>query len=247
MNKIYLVFFSLLLLLLFQIPIIKKNLIEFSNSVKSEIFNIKKNIYEKLTFFSNQQKKIKNLKRENFFLKKELAQFNALYEECKSLKYFNVIDKPNLLFVRTISYAALPDFSQIYINYNKPVLSPKGLVYNNLAAGIVVKNFGKYSLAYLNSNENTNYTVMIGDKEVPGIFYGKKNIVRYIKKFIPLKVGDIVKTSGLDGIFYKGALVGKVVEIKQKKLYQEVKIEPFYKKLTPDYFYVVEKNGTIKK
>jgi rod shape-determining protein MreC len=60
-------------------------------------------------------------------------------------------------------------------------------------------------------------------------------------------VGDIVKTSGLDGIFYKGALVGKVVEITKKKLYKEAKVKLFYQKPTPDYFYVVEKNATIKK
>jgi len=88
---------------------------------------------------------------------------------------------------------------------------------------------------------------MIGDKEIPGIFKGKINTVKYIEKFAPVKVGDIVKTSGLDGIFYKGALVGKVIKIEQKELYQEAKIKLFFSKNTPDYFYVVEKNDTIKK
>jgi len=247
MNKIYLIFFSFLLFFLLQIPVIKKSVIEFSNSVKSEILDIKKNIYEKLLFFSNQQKTIKELKLQNLALKKELNKFEAVYEQFRNLKYFKFLTKPNLVFVKTISYAALPDFSQIYVNYNKPISTPKGLVYNNLAAGIVVKNFGKYSLAYLNSNAKTTYTVIIGDKEVPGIFYGKKNIIKYIKRFSPVKVGDIVKTGGLDGIFYKGALVGRVVEITKKKLYKEAKVKLFYQKLTPDYFYVVEKNGTIKK
>jgi len=133
------------------------------------------------------------------------------------------------------------------VNYPKKIEKPKGLVYNNMAAGIVVKNIGSYSLAYLNSNPKTTYTVMIGDKEIPGIFYGKENVVKYIKKYVPIHLGDVVKTSGLDGIFYKGALVGKVEKVTQKKLYQEVKLKLYYNKLTPDFFYVVEKNDTIKK
>jgi rod shape-determining protein MreC len=115
-----------------------------------------------------------------------------------------------------------------------------------MAAGIVVKNYGNYSLALLNSNPKTTYTVIIGKNEIPGIFYGKDNVVKYIKKYVPIKVGDIVKTSGLDGIFYKGALVGVVQQVTQKKLYQEVKLKLYYDKLTPDFFYVVEKNATIK-
>ncbi|WP_457560668.1 rod shape-determining protein MreC [Caminibacter sp.] len=200
-----------------------------------------------MNFFRNQQKEIEFLKKQNQNLKYQIAKFQSFFETCKDFKEFKKIERPNLYFVETISYAALPNFSKIYVNYPKPVKKPKGLVYNNMAAGIVVKNYGKYSLALLNSNPKTTYTVIIGDKEIPGIFYGKENMVKYIKKYVPIKVGDIVKTSGLDGIFYKGALVGKVSEVIQKKLYQEVKLKLYYNKMTPDFFYVVEKNDTIKK
>jgi rod shape-determining protein MreC len=139
----------------------------------------------------------------------------------------------------------LPDFSKIYIDYDKKISTPKGLVYDNEAAGIVVKNFGKYSLALLNSNPKTSYTVLIGKKKIPGIFYGKINEVKYIKKYQKINVGDLVVTSGLDGIFYRGALVGRVTEVKQKKLYQVAKVKLFYDNLAPEYFYVVDKNVTI--
>ncbi len=247
MNKLYLLFFSFLIFLFFQIPILKDYVIDFSNLVKNDFLAFKKAIYEKIDFFSNQQKEINRLTLENKKLKLEILKLQAIFERCKDFKKFNLLDDSNLYFVKTISYAALPDFSKIYVNYPKEIKTPKGLVYNNFVAGIVVKNYGKFSLALLNSNPKTTYTVMIGDKEIPGIFYGKENVVRYIKKYMPIKVGDIVKTSGLDGIFYKGALVGKVTEVIQKKLYQEVKLKLFYEKMIPDFFYVVEKNDTIKK
>jgi rod shape-determining protein MreC len=247
MNRIYLIFFSFLLLLLFQIPFLKSNLIDGANFLKEEVLHFKSYLITQINFFKNQQNTIERLREENRKLNYELSTFEAFFETCRDLKYFEELDKPNLYFVKTISYAALPDFTQIYVDYPKKMVKPRGLVYNNMAAGIVVKNFGKYSLALLNSNPKTTYTVIIGKKEIPGIFYGKENVVKYIKKYVPIKVGDIVKTSGLDGIFYKGALVGKVEKVIQKKLYQEVKIKLYYQKMTPDFFYVVEKNDTIKK
>ncbi len=247
MNRIYLLFFSFLIIIIFQIPIVKKEVIEISNNIKTDIIDLKTYITSKMNYFSNQQKLIDKLKNENNKLKIKIAKLSTLIAPCKDLKEFKFVKDTNLVFVKAISYAAIPDFTQIYINYNKPITIPKGLVYNNFAAGIVVKNYGKYSLALLNSNEKVSYSVIIGDKEIPGIFKGGVYKVEYIKKFAPIKIGDIVKTSGLDGIFYKGALVGKVIKINQKKLYQEAVIKPFFNKYTPDYFYVVEKNDTIKK
>ncbi len=246
MNKIYIVFFSLLLLLLFQIPSIKKIVINFTDNAKEKVVSVEENIKTSLSFFQKREEELKNLKLKSLKLQNRLAKYEAYYSYCKDLNNFKKINLPGLYFVQTVSYASLPDFSKIYINYPKPVNIPKGLVYNNMAAGVVVKNYGRYSLALLNSNPKTSYTVIVGDKEIPGIFYGKEDVVKYVKKYVPVKVGDVVKTSGLDGIFYKGALVGKVVKVTQKKLYQVLKLKLFYNKLTPDFFYVVEKKDIIK-
>jgi len=247
MNRIYLLIFSFFVFIIFQIPFVKDNIISFANTVKKEFFLSLDTIYEKIKYFKTKDEEIKALKTENRLLQDKLATYEYVNQICKDLKIFKKIDKPNLVFTQTISYAALPDFTKIYVDYNKPISTPRGLVYNNFAAGILVKNVGNYSLGLLNTNKNTSYTVIIGDKEVRGIFKGGINTVKYIQKFAPIKVGDIVKTSGLDGIFYKGAIVGKVIKVEQKKLYQEAKVKLFYNKLTPDFFYVVEKNVTIRK
>jgi len=240
MSRRLLVLFALLIIGIFQIPVVKKYTLESANSLKNSFSSFVTSVKETYNEYIEQKNTLQNLLEENKYLKNEIQKIAVKYATCKDLKYFKKIKIPNVVFTQVISYAALPDFTQIYINYDKPFIIPRGLVYNNLAAGIAIKNYSNYSLALLNSNEKTSYTVYIGKNKIPGIFYGKINTVKYIPKFKPVKIGDIVITSGLDGVFYQGALVGKVVEVVEKKLYQEAKIKLFYNDLNPEFFYVVE-------
>ena len=248
MNKKYLLLFSFLFVIFFSIPFFREKTIGFGNSIKSYIFDFYQKEKENFNSLINQSKQIKELKKDNFLLKEKILYFESFYNNCKDLKKFKFIKDSNLIFTKVISYANLPDFSQIYVDYvSKNDYFPKGLVYNNLAAGVVVKSFGNYSLAFLNSNKETSYTVFIGKNNIPGIFYGKIDMIKYIPKFKKIKKGDLVITSGLDGVFYKGAKVGIIKKVIQKKLYQEAEIELFYDDLAPNYFYVVEKRKVLKK
>jgi len=245
MNKKYLIFFSFLFVLLFSIPLVKNMVLDVFNFIKDEAFRDIEKIEEKISLYQHQAKQIENLKKQNKKLLYELAKLDSFIENCKDLKNFKFVKNSNLVFTKVISYAALPDFSQIYVDFagNK---YPKGLVYNNVAAGILIKRVGDYSLGVLNSNKKATYTVYIGKNQIPGIFFGKEDIIKYIPKFKKIKVGDLVITSGLDGIFYKGAKVGIVTNIISKKLYQEAKVKLFYNRLNPNYFYVVNKKINIK-
>ncbi len=247
MNKRYLVLFLVGLILLFFL--FKIEIINIFNFIKLNMSNLQTQIYHEVSVLKNQKKQIEDLEEENKKLKNKIAYLNSILFNCKDLNKLNFIKRADLILTKTISYASLPDFSQIYIDYSPKGKLPQGLVYNNLAAGIVVKKVGNYSLAFLNSNKNTSYTVYILDKNnsIPGIFYGKINTIKYIPKFKHIKKGDLVITSGLDGIFYKGAKVGVIESIKQTNLYQEAKIKLFYNNLNPNYFYVVNKYDRIKK
>jgi rod shape-determining protein MreC len=218
----------------------KDSFIEAALYLNNSIVKIKNNISKEIESHFNQAEKIRILKKENEILKEKINNLTAKILVCQDLKYFKVINKSNLVFSYTISYASIPDFSQIYISYDKKIDKPKGLVYNNLACGEVIKNLGNFSLAILNSNQKTRYTVFIGKNEIPGIFYGKINTIKYIPKFKKVNVGDEVITSGLDGIFYKGAKVGIITEVVEKKLYKEAKVKLFYNDLHPEFFYVIE-------
>ena len=245
MNKRYLLLFLTgFVLILF---VFKTQIIDFFNFIKLNINKIETNISEELSSLKSKSLQIEKLKNENRFLKNKIVYLDSLVYNCKDLK--KLIKDSNLTLAKTISYAALPDFSMIYIDYKPKGKFPKGLVYNNLAAGIVVKSTGDYSLALLNSNKKTSYTVYIldGNNSVPGIFYGKIDTVKYIPKFKNIKKGDLVITSGLDGIFYKGVKVGIIKNIKETNLYKEAKIKLFYNDLEPNYFYVVDKFDKIGK
>jgi len=243
MNKRYLILLSFLLVLFFSLNPIRYSLLDFFNITKEFFANVINQIEFKISKYQNQAQKIEKLQKENNSLKEKIAYFESFYANCKDLKK---IKDSNLTLVKVVSYAHLPDFSEIYVDFTSKTY-PLGLVYNNLAAGVLIKRVGYYSLGLLNSNKKISYTVLIGKKEIPGIFYGEKNIIKYIPKFKKINVGDLVITSGLDGIFYKGAKVGIITSIKEKKLYQEAKVKLFYNSLAPNYFYVIQKNDTIIK
>ncbi|NPA88142.1 MAG: hypothetical protein GXO01_05480 [Epsilonproteobacteria bacterium] len=247
MNKRYVLLFSFLLILIFQINFVQNAVINFFIGVRDTVESGIDKISSQIEAIKDSKQIIFSLKKENEKLKKELAGFYSFYRNCKDLNKLKLVKDSNLTLVKTVGYVSLPDFTKIYVNYPKKITHPLGLVYNNLAAGMVVKNEMKYSVALLNSNPKTSYTVFIGENEVPGIFYGKSNVIKYIPKFKSVKVGDLVITSGLDGIFYKGALVGKVTSVRENKLYQEANVTLFYDSLNPSYFYIVNKTDFPKK
>ena len=232
--------FILVLTVSFFFYFFKVPIINFSLYFEKFILNIKNSVATSVEIHTEEAAKIKKLTLENKILLNKINNLEANINNCKDLKYFKIINKPGLVFSYAVSYVSPPDFSQIYINYNKKIIGPKGLVYNNVVCGEVIKNIGNFSLAILNSNKNTRYTVYIGKNEIPGIFYGKINTVKYIPKFKVINVGDEVVTSGLDGIFYKGAKVGIISQVVDKKLYQEAKVKLFYNDLHPEFFYVIE-------
>jgi len=240
MSKRLIFLITLFVVLAAQIPYVKKYALESANILKSSFSLAVSYWKETYEAYIDQKNTIKNLLKENRFLKDEILKYAVDYATCKNLKYFKKINLPGLVFTQVISYAKLPDFTEVYINYDKSFKTPRGLVYNNLAAGIVIKHYHYYSLALLNSNDKTSYTVFIGKKNIPGIFYGKINTIKYIPRYKKVNIGDLVVTSGLDGVFYKGAKVGKITEVVQKKLYQEAKVKLFYNDLNPEFFYVVE-------
>jgi len=227
---------------------ITNNILSAFNYTKLTINNYIDSIFKSISTHFNQAEQIKILRKENKQYKDYIVQITPMLNNYKELKKFLIIQDPKLYFTQTISYAKLPDITSIYVTYNENNIStPRGLVYNNQAAGIVVKSIKNFSLAYLNNNDNTSYTVYIGKNKIPGVLFGGKHmIIKYIPKYKKINIGDLVKTSGLDTIFYEGINVGRVISITQQKLYQEVEIQPFYNPLHPTFFYVVKNNEFVK-
>ena len=252
MNKKYLFLFLFLFVLVFSIPIVKIEIINVFDFLKTDFFSSFNNFRDDISNIINQSKKIKELKLQNYKLQKKIVVYNSILGNCEDLKNFIFVKDSNLVFSKIVSYADLPDFTKFYITYVGKNY-PRGLVYNNLVAGIAVKRVGNYSLAFLNNNKKVSYTIYILDngKKIPGIFKGGENIIKYIPKFAKIKKGDLVVTNGLDGLFYEGAKVGIIKSVKNENLYKEAKVKLFYDSNAPNYFYVVKKlkgvtNGNTK-
>lgn len=198
--------------------------------------------------FLNQAYKIEELTKINKQLKEDNAVLNAFAAEVvnlSKLKKYDYSANPSVKTVRAISYAALPDFNKIWIDFPEFEKSNLyGLIYNGAAAGIVVKKNGSSALALLNGDSKCSYAVYVGKKKIPGVAIGRRSNlmnVRYIPIWADIKVGDEVITSGLDKTFFEGIKVGKVTKILTKNAYKEVEIQPYYKASKPDFFYLVTK------
>ncbi len=219
-----------------------------SNYIKIKFEQVRQSIANFSQRHFHQASLIETLKEENERLKKEAVTLDAFAKEVINLsrlkKYSNKM-APEVLTVRAVSYASLPDFNKIWIDFSDFNTSKiYGLIYNNVAAGIVIKSNGLQSLALLNGDSKCSYAVYVGKKEYPGVAIGKRRnlmVVRYIPSWADVKVGDEVFTSGLDGIFFEGLKVGKVTKVRNLNLYKEVEMTPFYDSLKPDYFYLVLK------
>ncbi len=246
MNKKYLYFIITIFLVLFFYfqQEIKSNTLYLFNETKTKITNYITFIKNSVSIHFNQAKQIELLKAENKKYENYIAKIEPKLNNCEKLKNFKYIKNPNIIFTQTISYAKLPDITSIYIDYSeKNLTTPRGLIYNNQAAGIVIKSIKNFSLAYLNNNPKTSYTVFIGKNKIPGVLFGGDiMIIKYIPKYKQIKKGDKVITSGLDKIFYEGVNVGIIQKVIQKTLYQEAIIKPFYDTLHPTFFYVVNNN-----
>jgi rod shape-determining protein MreC len=221
---------------------IKESILFSFNFIKEELISSYDIVRFKFDSFINQAKQIQTLTKDNQEYRNYIEKIYPILSNYKKLKEFKLIQNPKVVFSQTISYANLPDMTSIYINYSDKNLShPKGLVYNNEVAGIATKSYKNYSLALLNTNPSTSYTVFIGKNKIPGIAFGGEELtIKYIPNYKKINIGDLVVTSGLDRMFYEGVKVGKITSIIQKKLYQEAIVKPFYNPYHPTFFYVVD-------
>lgn len=224
---------------------LKKNFVDVTNSVVAYCDNFlvySKNIFDE---HFNQAKNIAKLKAENQKLKEATAvldafsyELNDLLKDANSSKF-----NPSVKIARALSYAQIGDHNKIWIDF-KDFDKDKayGLILDNKTVGIVV-NQSDRPLAILQNDPKSVFAVYVGENKIPGIAKGNgKTIeVKYIAKWLTPQVGDEVRTSGLDEMFYGGTLVGKVVELLDDNIYTTAIVEPAISVNIPSYVYIVTK------
>jgi len=244
-----LAFLLILLLFFFLYPpankFIHQKFFSLSYKVKEKYVNITDYLEKLKQTHLNQEKEIKFLRKENsklkeykyrFFMLKN--EFDSFLKECNASFSVN----PQLKMVRVISYVNFGDLTSLLLSdsfFSGDRIY--GALKNGFAVGIVVKR-KKKRILLLNTNPECSYAVEIGENKAQGIAIGRRDgymEIRFIPTYKKVKVGDEVITSGLDGIFYYGIKVGKVIEVKTFGSYQIALIKPYSKPHRPKYLWII--------
>jgi len=111
------------------------------------------------------------------------------------------------------------------IKIDSPVLSGGGII------GRIFLVTGGQSQVQLITNPDASIGVMMERTRTPGVLSGTGESLldlNYISNAEQIQVGDLVLSSGLDGIFPKDFLIGKIVDAQKSKgvFYNIIKVEP---------------------
>ena len=249
MNKelfsFFLIFVALFVGAMYYTNIIQEPFISALNSVKSTYHSSVKYLSDNIEKHFFQADHIEELKNEvakyenNHLVMQQLAsEVNDLFEVNKTTLKSN----PKVELVRAISYKRFGDLNKLWIDmddFNSSKIY--GLTYKELVAGIVIAD-GNKPLALLNRDIKCTYAVYVGENKAPGVANGndEENImVEYIPSWFKINKGDLVISSGLDDIFFKGLKVGSVLSITKTQGYQSAVVKPFYDSNEPSYFHLI--------
>lgn len=196
------------------------------------------------------QKEFDKLLDENQALTSEREVMLALAKENSDLRKklaFRTAPRFHLVECHTIGRDPSSWWNSVYVNRGSqdhislekalerrglPVISPRGVV------GITGVISEKMSEVVLIVNENCQFAAVLEETREQGIIQGEGSIregnpqtrLRYIPKETPVKIGEKVFTSGLDGVFPPGLLVGKVADARPsiRTPFMEITIEPAF-------------------
>ena len=244
-------FILLILLIILFVVFTKYNGV--AKSFFLDFINPVKIAYLKFTNISDsylkQQENILRLQKENSKLKKLLIeQSNYIEQLSKVYKLVpSLAKKPykSIYLTNTISYVKLNRLNEIILttpkNFNFKDKKPYGLMQNDVASGIAQYVDGKL-YGYLLSNPKCTFSVNIGKEKVSGIAQGNKKggmIIKFIPRWSKVQIGDIVKTSGLDSIFFPNIVVGVISDIKTLDRYKEATIKVYANLSKPSLFFLI--------
>ncbi len=217
--------------------------------VKTDYKDLTRTIRSKGQSYIFQKETIQRLTKENRVLRKYLLdQTHYLRQVGRIYKLLPTLEKlpyKSIVLVDTVSYVKLNKFDEVLLTVPKHVTlqegKPYGLVQGDVVAGIAQLE-GGLLYGYLISNPKARFSVYVGPKRFPGIAQGvDKNLikVRYIPKWAKIHEGDLVETSGLDGIFFAYLPVGKVIKILTEGGYKSAYVQTYADTLHPGIFFLI--------
>jgi rod shape-determining protein MreC len=182
--------------------------------------------------------------KENDDLKKTTAKYIHDGNQCKETEIANdrfrkLLDFKNASRLNSITAEVIgKDPSQWYktlvidkgvsegITKGLPVVVPEGVV------GQVIDATDHYAKVLLIIDSNSAVDALVQLTRAHGIIKGDAEgrcLLNYVSRKEVINIGDAVVSSGLDGVFAKGLLIGKVTNIIRNKsgIFQDIEVSPF--------------------
>ncbi|MCX7794440.1 MAG: rod shape-determining protein MreC [Thermodesulfovibrionales bacterium] len=194
---------------------------EITDTVSSEwrAFTLKKKrlreIEQDVALLTERLAEYENIKRENIILKELLGLKDS---EKKIIAFARVIRRG---IARWTSAVVIDKGEADGLKKDMAVITPKGLT-----GKILVAN-RDFSEVLLLDDVNFRVAVRFLGSRTEGIATGTGQgvIVKYVPKDAEIIKGDWVITSGLDGLFPEGILVGYVADIRDREFFKEVSLK----------------------
>ena len=181
-------------------------------------------------------------RQENEDLRKQLTRLSLLDQADEQMRQENdrlrqllaMSETTDLRMIGARITARMPEFlsNVIYINrgtqdgvyLDAPVFSGAGIV------GRVVLVTARHAQVQLLTNPDASIGVILEQSRTPGVLVGSGDQIlslHYISNTQPVDVDEVVVSSGLDGIFPKGIVIGKVIASdKGNDVFREIKVQP---------------------
>ena len=223
----------------------KSFFLDFINPIKTAYLNLT----DLSSSYLSQKEKIRRLEKQNSKLNIVLIEQSRYIQELSKVYKLlpSLAKKPykSIYLVNTISYVKLNRLNEIMLttpkNLDLKENNPYGLMQNDVASGVARFKDGKL-YGFMLSHPKCTFSVIIGKDKVNGVAQGDGNkgmIIKFIPRWSKIEIGDIVKTSGLDNIFYPNIPVGEVTDIEVLDRYQKVKMKIYANINKPSIFFLI--------
>ena len=184
---------------------------------------------------------LRNLRAENEELKRQLAAAEIASQEQRALadrargleKMLELRDRVNLrtTAAEIIGAAAMPDFRTLTIDKgtrdglgpDMAVIAPAGVV------GRLVAPSARSAKVQLLIDRNAAAGAIVERTRAQGVVVGGGNErlqMQYVSEASDIAVGDVVVTSGIDGIYPKGFVIGKVDAVEKNGSFKRISVRP---------------------
>ncbi len=191
-------------------------------------------LWERYIFLVGLEKENRELTARLSALEKELNSYRESDLEYERLRKYIGLEKDigyPTIAAKVVGRNRPSVFKAILINRGTkdgvtidcPVVAAEGI------AGRVIEVSWNVSKVLLLVDYNSNIDALIQRSRVQGILQGNREgecDLKYVQRSEEVKVGDVVVSSGLAGIFPKGLLLGRVRSVQKGKsgLFQKIKV-----------------------